>query len=368
MLKLSTPNLSEAAIKAVEDVLRSGQLVHGEQGNAFEHELATYLDCDDVVLVSSGTAALHLALLALDIGAGDAVIVPDFSFPATGSAVAITGARAVTVDVCPDSYTMDTDKLALALEQWQGPQRLRAIMPVHEFGRCADMAGISALAEKFDLAVIEDAACALGSRFRGRKAGTLGTMGCFSFHPRKTLTTGEGGAIAVHDQQLARRLRRLRSHGIERSNGTMHFAEPAPNYRLTNFQAALGRHQLPNLDDWIGRRRALATHYRDALSELEGEGLLRCPQWDDDHSWQTFMIVLDEAIARDAVIQALREREIETNLGAQSLSSLGLFPNNPVQTVGSRLYQSGLALPLYEQMDCTQVDAVAAALASALHA
>lgn len=193
MFKLSQPNISEAAIAAVADVLRSGQLVHGQECEAFERELAAYLGCSDVVLVSSGTAALHVALQALDIGAGDAVIVPDFTFPATANVVALTGARPVIVDVVPGTYTLDTVQLERVVQGWEGPERLRAVMPVHEFGCVADMSEINRIAKAHGLAVVEDAACALGARQGEHKAGTLGDVGCFSFHPRKTLTTGEGG-------------------------------------------------------------------------------------------------------------------------------------------------------------------------------
>ncbi|KZS01043.1 Uncharacterized protein APZ42_002419, partial [Daphnia magna] len=139
MLKLSQPNIDDAAIAAVADVLRSGQLVHGQECEAFERELAEYLGCGDVILVSSGTSALHVALMALDIGEGDAVIVPDFTFPATANVVALTGARPVIVDVLPGTYTLDSEALESLVTGWKGPERLRAIMPVHEFGHPAHM-------------------------------------------------------------------------------------------------------------------------------------------------------------------------------------------------------------------------------------
>ncbi len=231
MLKLSQPNISEEAIAAVADVLRSGQLVHGPEGEAFEAELAAYLRCREVVLVSSGTAALHLALMALDVGPGDAVIVPDFTFPATANVIALMGARPVIVDVAPGTYTMDLGQLAELLAGWKGPERLRAVMPVHEFGATVDMDALRALTAPHGLDIVEDAACALGATANGARAGTLGRVGCFSFHPRKTLTTGEGGALATNDAALARRLRRLRNHGMERGPTGLTFFEAAPNYR-----------------------------------------------------------------------------------------------------------------------------------------
>ena len=275
MLYLSEPHISEEAISAVIESLQSGKLVHGPESEAFEKELASYLGCTDVVLVSSGTAALHIALLSLNIGHGDAVIVPDFTFPATGNVVLMTGAKPVIVDVEPRTYNMDPAALETIIKGWQGPERLCAVMPVLEFGSPANMDEISTIAEGNGLTVIEDAACALGADCNEKKAGTVGKVGCFSFHPRKTLTTGEGGAIAVHDSQIAGRMRRMRNHGMERIGNGVQFVEPTTNYRLTNFQAALGRVQLRHLDDWISARRALAGYYLDQLAPLEKKKLLK---------------------------------------------------------------------------------------------
>lgn len=367
MFKLSQPNISEAAIAAVADVLRSGQLVHGQECEAFERELAAYLGCSDVVLVSSGTAALHVALQALDIGAGDAVIVPDFTFPATANVVALTGARPVIVDVVPGTYTLDTVQLERVVQGWEGPERLRAVMPVHEFGCVADMSEINRIAKAHGLAVVEDAACALGARQGEHKAGTLGDVGCFSFHPRKTLTTGEGGAIATSNATLAGRMRRLRNHGMERTASGMQFFEPATNYRMTNFQAALGRAQLPLLDEWIGRRAQLARAYLELLAPLEKAGILALPNMLSGHSWQTFMVVLGATSNRDEVIVKLRERGVEANLGAQSLACIGIYGEPQVPSVsGSALYAKGLALPLYERMSQEDVQQIVMVLSQVL--
>lgn len=359
MLKLSQPNISEEAIAAVADVLRSGQLVHGPESEAFEKELARYLGCADVLLVSSGTAALHVALLALDIGPGDAVIVPDFTFPATANVVAMVGAKPVIVDVEPGTYTLSTEKFEAVVKTWRGPERLRAVMPVHEFGCPAEMDEISRIARSHGLFIVEDAACALGGTYKEKKVGTFGDLGCFSFHPRKTLTTGEGGAVATNNADLARRLRRLRNHGMERTQTGMQFFEPATNYRLTNFQAALGRHQLPHLDAWINARVELAHAYRSRLSSLQEAGLVSLPKMVVGHSWQTFMILLDAAFDRAAVISDLREQGIEANLGAQSLSMIGIYGESRMELeIGPALYRSGLALPLYETLTLSDIQQV----------
>jgi dTDP-4-amino-4,6-dideoxygalactose transaminase len=363
MLKLSQPNISEEAIAAVAEVLRSGQLVHGAESDAFERELADYLGCDEVVLVSSGTAALHIALLALDIGPGDAVIVPDFTFPATANVVSITGARPVIVDVDSETYTLDVKQLEQVVCKWSGPERLRAVIPVHEFGRVADMVEINRIAKAYGLLVVEDAACALGASQAEHKAGTLGDLGCFSFHPRKTLTTGEGGAISTNNPRLAQRLRRLRNHGMERNQDGMNFFEPATNYRLTNFQAALGRAQLPKLDSWISNRTRLASAYLELLKPLQARGLLYLPFQLSGHSWQTFMVVNTSGQPRSQIIHSLRQAGVEANLGAQSLSVLGIYGGSE-QTApcGGNLFREGIALPFCEQYNEVMLETVANSL------
>ena len=351
MLKLSDPNISEEAIVKVANILRSGQLVHGAENEALERELEQFLGCKNVMLVSSGTAALHIAILTLGIGEGDAVIVPDFTFPATANVVVMAGARPVIVDVNERTYNLCPLNLRKTIENWDGPEQLRAVLPVHEFGRPAQMDEIMQVAQDNGLAIIEDAACALGAKFKGDHVGTFGDLGCFSFHPRKTITTGEGGAIATNDDAVANRIRRLRNQGMMRSKNHMHFLEPGLNYRMTNFQAALGRSQLPSLNQWIETRKNLAYAYHAQLQSLESANQIVLPPLTEGHSWQTFMIVLNDTFDRDLIIKQLREKGIETNLGAQSLSSIGLYGRPKIAPiVGPRLYDKGLALPFFERL------------------
>ena len=350
MLRLCRPQISPKAVDAVVRVLQSGNLVQGIEVQSFEAELAEYLGCEQTILVSSGTAALHLALMAIDIRPGDAVLVPDFTFPATGNVVSQLGARVVLVDVDPNTYTLDLLALERQLRSWSGPERLRAVMPVHEFGAPVAMDRLMTLAERFKLKVVEDAACALGARYQGRRLGTWGELGCFSFHPRKTLTTAEGGLLSTNNSALADRLRALRSHGMVRSDGQVRFNQIGLNYRLTDLQAALGRHQLPNLDKWIARRRELAELYRSKLADLAEKGHLRLPLDLLGHSYQTFMIVLASRYQRSEVIQRLAGMGIEANLGAQSLSELGLYGTQPTHLISSELYRHGVAIPLHESL------------------
>lgn len=371
MIRLTVPAIGDDEVDAVERVLRSGMLVHGAEGEAFEKELAAYLGCADVVTVSSGTAALHLALLALDVGPGDAVLVPDFTFPATANAVVAAGARPVFADVDPTTYNVTPATLRAAAVAFGGPGRLRAVVPVHEFGAPADMAGINALAAELGLAVVEDAACAFGTLAGDVHAGLAGDVGCFSFHPRKALTTGEGGALVAKDPGVLRRLRRLRNHGIEPSPAGLRFVEAGLNYRLTDFQSALGRVQLAKFDGYLEARAELQRAYREALALLP----IAFPADAPGHAWQTFMVVLADGVDRAGVIAGLRSRGVEANLGAQCLHALDAFrellPADCARLAGNtaeRLYERGLALPLYPGLTQSDVAVVARALGETLGA
>lgn len=353
MIKLSVPSIGDEECRVVERVLRSGQLVHGEECELFEKELAQYLDCKEVVIVSSGTAALHLALVALGIGPGDAVLVPDFTFPATVNVIEIVGARPIFVDVDLKTYNITPENIRFAINEWKGAEKIKAIMPVHEFGCPAEMTAIMEIAKEYDLLVVEDAACALGAIYEGKKVGTFGQAGCFSFHPRKAITTGEGGAITTNNTELADKLRIWRNHGIQRSEKGMNFILPGFNYRLTNFQAALGRVQLTKFDSWLRIRYELQKLYRKELIHAD----IVIPAEVAGHAWQTFMIVLPKQLDRNDVIAKLKGKGIETNLGAQGLHCLQYYQQKypeMCQTLyhnhAETLYNNGLALPFHQNI------------------
>lgn len=350
MLKISQPNINDEAIQAAIKTIKSGQLVHGEESHQFEAELMAFLDCKHASLVSSGTAALHLALLTLGIGPGDIVLVPDFTFPATANVVAMVGAKPVLVDVELESYSTNAYQFEQALEKYHGS--VKALIVVHEFGYPVQMAPIIKLAKEHNLYVIEDAACALGAKCDLGMAGTIGDIGCFSFHPRKTITTGEGGLVTTRSKVYASRINLLRDHGIDRNSLDPSFTIPGLNYRLTNFQAALARPQLAQLPDWIEKRKELAQAYTELLSPLQAAGLLKYPTSNPGHSWQTFMITLSERINRKAVISRLANLGIESNIGAHALHNLEFFKNTtPVKNLKNAhfLSRSGLALPFCEK-------------------
>ncbi|MCC5960526.1 MAG: DegT/DnrJ/EryC1/StrS family aminotransferase [Rhodobacteraceae bacterium] len=368
-LKLSRPNIDETAISKVAEVLRSGNLVHGAVGREFEAAIAAFVGTSHAVVVSSGTAAIYLALRGLGIGPGDAVLVPDFTFPATANAVVMVGATPVLVDVDPKTYCMTPAAAEAAINAFSSGAKLAAILLVHEFGTPCDMLGFRALSDKYCLKLVEDAACALGARTSFGMVGKGSDVACFSFHPRKTLTTGEGGALVTDDPVLADRFRVHRNHGMQPAEGGVAFVEAALNFRLTDFQSALGLSQLPHLPGWIESRRQLVERYLYALAPLEQKGYLTLPALVDGQSWQTFMIVLDRRFDQRSIIVAMGEQGIETNLGAQCLGDTQThraYRATLDESVAQRLAKQGLALPLCETMHPVDIDRVTSTLARCL--
>ena len=367
MIKISKPNIQAEDIERVLKVLQSGNLVHGSNCEQFEKDLASYLNITHTVLVSSGTAALYLALLALSIGKGHAVLVPNFTFPATINTVRLVGAEPILVDVCPTSYSISVDSVKTAIDSYQGTAEIKAIMPVHEFGYPVD---IQALKTNYPhLYIIEDAACALGATHKHNKVGTQGDISCFSFHPRKVLTTGEGGLVASANPMIIERIKRLKNHGIEYNSKGVSFLEPGHNFRLTDFQAALGIGQLKKLDQWIEKRRHLARLYHEGLEKYVAMQWLRVPEFKLGHSWQSYMIVLEADVNRMKVIQDLKELGIETNIGAQCLSmipSISKLCTTSELKVSQEIGLKGLALPMCEQYSEKQINQVIKSVAEVI--
>jgi perosamine synthetase len=324
----------------------------------FESLLAGYLDVPYAVCVSSGTAALHLAMLAADIKPGDEVIVPAFTFPATANVVEMLGARPVFVDSAPDSVNLDPLKLKSAITS-----RTKAIMPVHGLGMPVDFDEINRLAVQHNLIIVEDAACALGSKYNNRHCGTLGDLGAFSFHPRKLLTTGEGGAIVTHDKMTADLLKSLRNHGWQ--NGD--YEHLGYNCRLTDFQAALGIGQLERYDSLIATRQELANHYHQKLSQMTWLKTLQ-PPTNVEWNVQTFLVKLDDSIDRDEAISFLKGYGIETTIGTYCVPltkyyrmKYGYEKNEFPHAYN--MYKQSLSLPLHSEMTAADIDKVVESLA-----
>jgi len=312
MIRLADPNISDDDIAAAVSVLRSGWLVQGEAVERFEASIAKALGVHATIAVSSGTAALHLSLIAAGIQRGMKVAVSAYSWPATANVIALCGAEPRFIDIDPSAFAMDPALLERELRQHPD---IKAILPVHPFGRLADMPALCNIASQYDVPVVEDAACAIGAEAHGRPAGAWGTLGCFSFHPRKVVTTGEGGLIATNQHDLARRLRRLRNHGLEHGPDGIDFVEPGFNYRLTEFQAAIGITQFARLWDTTATRQRLADEYVRLLGTTSWT-------WQDPgsigtHVYQAFIILLPRALApkRTWLIAELRTRGIEVAIG-----------------------------------------------------
>src|SRR5579885_2397115 len=250
MIRLTIPSIEQEDLEAVREVVASGYLVQAGRVEAFERSVAAYVGTAHAVAVANCTAALHLSLLALDIRPGDRVAVPTYSWPATANVVALCGAEPVFIDISPDTYGMDPGALEDALRR----KAVKAILPVHAFGGMADVNAIGQIATRAGVPVIEDAACALGAALNGANAGTWGVAGCFSFHPRKAITTGEGGMVTTSSSARDGRIRSLRDHGASRSDFARHtsadgFLLPEYeilgfNYRMTDIQGALGSAQM----------------------------------------------------------------------------------------------------------------------------
>ena len=270
-IPLSAPDITEAEIEAVVAVLRSPRLSLGPKLEEFEQALAEYVGAEHAVGVSSGTAGLHLALIALGIGAGDEVIVPSFTFIAVANAVRYVGATPVFVDIDGESLNLDPARAEAAITP-----RTRALIAVHTFGRPAEMAVLVEIAQRHELRVIEDACEALGAEIGGRRVGTFGDAAVFAFYPNKQITTGEGGMLVTQDAAVARRVRALRNHG-RYSDAWLEHAELGYNYRLAEMQCALGIVQLRRIEEILQRREAVARRYCELL---RGNPEVRLPDVD----------------------------------------------------------------------------------------
>jgi dTDP-4-amino-4,6-dideoxygalactose transaminase len=362
LIRLASPIIEDDDRAAVLDALDSGQLVQGPRVEAFERAFAAYCGVGHAVAVNSGTAALHLALLAHGIGEGDEVIVPAFSFAATANAALSAGARPLFVDVREDDFGINADEMEGAITP-----RTRAVIAVHLYGQMCDVAAVAATCERHGIVLIEDAAQAVGASFGDRCAGSWGT-GCFSFYATKNLQTGEGGMITTNDASVAGRARMLRSQGeVER-----YVTEALGyNFRMTELAAALGSTQLAKLDQRTARRRANAARLSGLLAanreivvprELPGRG----------HVWHQYVLrVRGGREPRDALQSALRERGIESAVHyPKPIPAHPLYRRlgygDCAAPVAERLSGEVLSIPVHPALSDADVDAVAGAVNEAL--
>jgi perosamine synthetase len=352
---------AEAACQAI----RSGWVGQGPRVAEFEARLASLLGAPHAVVLSSGTAALHLALLAMGIGPGDEVLVPASSFIATANAVLMTGARPVFADVNPRTANLDVSDASLRVTP-----RTRALLVVHQLGLPADLHACRELCNRHGLRLVEDAACALGSRYGSEPIGRPhGLAACFSFHPRKVITTGEGGAVTTADAIVAERIRHLRNHGAEPTGlpphrgGAIRYPILGYNARMSDLEAAVGLEQLDRLQWLLGKRAALAARYD---SRLRGHSALDLPSLNPPGvtpSWQSYQVLLTPEcpLSADAVAIALAEAGVDSRPGltALHLEPLYLETNRGLCLPGAeQIAANGLMLPLHPGLSDSDVDLV----------
>lgn len=388
MIPIARPVLGDEESNAISRVLRSGWITQGPEVAAFEQEFARYVGGVHACAVSSCTAALHLALLAVGASPGKEVITASSSFIATANAIRYTGALPVFVDVELETGNMDP----LLVEAAVGP-RTSAILVVHQLGMPCDLKRMLAIAQRARVPLIEDAACAVGSEIDAgdgfeRIGKPHGLMACFSFHPRKLLSTGDGGMIVTRDAAIDAALRRLRQHGMTVNDRERHAAkrpvfEQYPvlgyNYRLTDIQAAVGREQLARLDKIVPERRKLAADYRDRIGHL-----VQCPaepEWARSN-WQSYSVLLAPGVDQKTVMQSMLDAGVATRRGVMSTHREEAYSKGTWRCASSScncaagtcrslpnseaIQDRGLMLPLFSGMSAEELDQVAKALAAAL--
>jgi perosamine synthetase len=351
IIPLHKPSLSKNDIKAAVKVLESGMLVMGKKTLEFEKLASKYIGTGltQSVALNNGTSTMLLALKALGIKQGDEVIVPAFSYIATANVVELLGAKPVFVDIDINTFNIDASKIESKITD-----KTKAIIPVHEFGLPCDISTVCEIATKYKLFVIEDAACALGSKFNNQHVGTFGDAGSFSFHPRKNITSGEGGLVTTKNNVLAKKVRQLLNHGLDPNAIGLNFVEAGFNCRITDFQSAMLLSQMERIEQILKIKKQKADYYLNNLSNSK----IKLPYVPKAriHSWQTFYIVLQKDLSQKEIIVYFRKEGIATNYGAQcipdqhyykkkyQLNVEKLFPN------ALRAYSKGLVLPLYESL------------------
>lgn len=379
MIPIAKPFLDTTEADAAREAVLSGWLSQGQQVTAFEREFAALTGAQHACAVSNCTTALHLALLASGVGPGDEVITASHSFIATANSIRYCGATPIFVDIDPATYNLDPACVADAITE-----RTRAILAIHQMGMPCDLKSLLAVANRHGIMLIEDAACAIGSQINVDGDWELigkprGSIACFSFHPRKVITTGEGGMLTTSDPEHNRNLRLWRQHGMDVPDTVRHSSPQVIfesylfvgfNYRMTDVQAAIGRKQLKRLPELMALRRAIAHRYTELLRNLEGLTLPFEPEWARSN-WQSYCVRLPDKVNQKTVMQNLLDQGIATRRGIMCSHREAPYLNN-----GQRhdLRQSELAqdhsilLPIYAQMtEDDQVRVVSALRAELTH-
>jgi perosamine synthetase len=361
-IPLSAPDIGEAERAAVLRVLSGPQLCMGPEMAAFEREFAARIGVEDAIAVSSGTAGLHLALLALGIGAGGEIIIPSFAFVAVANVLLQIGAQPVFAEIDEHTLNLDPASVEAAITS-----KTRAIIVVHTFGVPADLLALSAICQRHNLALIEDACEALGATINSRPAGSFGDAAVFGFYPNKQITTGEGGMVIVRGRDRAAHVRRLRNQGRGEAEGWLEQSEPGFNYRLSEIACALGRVQLSRLEEILALRRLAAEHY-DVL--LNNVAEIERPPLESAKaaiSWFVYVIRLRAGVNRDRVQQVLAQQGIATSKYFAPIHQLKFWQNYTAAAgislpITERISNSVLALPFFTRISATSQGRVVNAL------
>ncbi|MGD1845993.1 MAG: DegT/DnrJ/EryC1/StrS family aminotransferase [Salibacteraceae bacterium] len=369
---ISQPVLGEEEWQSLKGPLESGWVTQGPKVREFENLFGEKHSVKHAMATTSCTTALHLALAALGVGPGDEVLVPAFTWVSTANVVLYCGATPVFVDIDPKTMNIDPRDIAHRITD-----KTKAIIPVHLFGLCADMDAIREAAP--GLAIVEDGACAAGATYKGTPAGALGDMGCFSFHPRKSVTTGEGGMLTTNRDDLADLANQMRNHGATISEEQRHHG-PKPyilpdfnllgfNYRMTDLQGAVGVVQMGKLDSFINERNEWAQYYKRELADLEWLQTPEVPEG-NRHGWQSFATLVDESkspCSRNEMMEKLQAKGISTRPGTHAVHMLHLYAEKyslkPEDYPGARLVNDcSMAIPLHNRMSAEDYAYVVAAM------
>ena len=366
-IQIAKPSLDKKEWLSIKDSILSGWLTQGPKVKEFEKKFASRHNVEYAIAVSSCTTGLHLSLLALDIGPGDEVLVPAFTWVATANVVTYCGAKPIFVDIEKDTFNININSLRKAISK-----NTKAIIVVHLFGLCVNVKKIRNLIPK-DIKIIEDAACAIGSSHQGESAGSLGDVASFSFHPRKTITTGEGGMVTTNNKKLAILINQLRNHGAkvseeERHNGPKPYILPdfnliGYNFRMTDLQGSIGLVQMEKLDKFLFERNKLANYYNEKLKKYEWMNTPHSSS-NSTHGWQSYVVYIEPKKApqsRNVIMDKLHLNGVSTRPGTHAVHMLNIYKKNynikpSDYPIARNCEENTLALPLHNEMDEQDID------------